>query len=117
MAAQRGAERVTTIGGVEMKRQRRTPEEMDTLRVAIKAVAEADRPVSVRHIFYRMVTQNLVEKSDKGYQQVQKITVDMRRTHVLPYEWIEDSSRRAYMNTGLCWRGELCASCRQHLSA
>ena len=100
MAAQRGAERVTTIGGVEMKRQRRTPEEMDTLRVAIKAVAEADRPVSVRHIFYRMVTQNLVEKSDKGYQQVQKITVDMRRTHVLPYEWIEDSSRRAYMNTG-----------------
>ena len=38
---------------------------METLRSAIYAVAEADRPVSIRHIFYRMVTQNLVEKSAK----------------------------------------------------
>ena len=29
------------------QRQRRTPEEMDTLRAAIYAVAQADRPVSV----------------------------------------------------------------------
>ena len=40
---------------------------METLHAAIYAVAEADRPVSIRHIFYRMVTQNLVEKSNKGY--------------------------------------------------
>ena len=82
------------------QRQRRTPEERDALRAAIYAVAETDRPVSIRHIFYRMVTQNLVEKSDRGYQQLQKVTVDMRRTLALPYAWIEDSSRRAYMNTG-----------------
>ena len=42
----------------------------------------------------------LVEKSDKGYQQLQKATVDMRDGGMLPYSWIEDSSRRAYMNTG-----------------
>ena len=83
-----------------MRKQRRTKEEMDTLRGAIYAVAEADRPVSVRHIFYRMVTQDLVEKSDRGYQQLQKVTVDMRDGGTLPYPWIEDSSRRAYMNTG-----------------
>ena len=82
------------------QRQRRTPEERDALRAAIYAVVETDRPVSIRHIFYRMVTQNLVEKSDRGYQQLQKVTVDMRRTLALPYGWIEDSSRRAYMNTG-----------------
>ena len=58
--------------------KRRTPEERDALRAAIYAVAEVDRPVSIRHIFYRMVTQNLIEKSDRGYQQLQKITVDMR---------------------------------------
>ena len=81
-------------------RQRRSPEEMDTLHAAIYAVAEADNPVSIRHIFYRMVTQNLVEKSNKGYQQLQKATVDMRDGGMLPYEWIEDSSRRAYWNTG-----------------
>ena len=87
-------------GDMSMGKQRRTQEEMDTLRAAILAVAQADRPVSVRHIFYRMVTQNLVEKSDRGYQQLQKGTVDMRDAGALPYSWIEDSSRRAYMNTG-----------------
>ena len=51
-----------------MGKQRRTQEQMETLRSAIYAVAQADRPVSIRHIFYRMVTQNLVEKSNKGYQ-------------------------------------------------
>ena len=73
---------------------------METLRSAIYAVAEADRPVSIRHIFYRMVTQNLVEKSAKGYQQLQKATVDMRDGGALPYAWIEDSSRHAHWNTG-----------------
>ena len=73
---------------------------METLRTAIYAVAESDRPVSIRHIFYRMVTQDLVEKSDKGYQQLQKATVEMRDSGALPYSWIEDSSRQAYWNTG-----------------
>ena len=81
-----------------MGNKRRSPEEMDTLRAAIHAVAEADNPVSIRHIFYRMVVLALVEKSK--YQQLQKITVDMRDGGMLPYAWIEDSSRRAYWNTG-----------------
>ena len=82
------------------KRQRRSPAELIRLRAAIYAVAETDRPVSIRHIFYRMVTQNLVEKSDRGYQQLQKVTVAMRRDLVLPYHWIEDSSRQAHWNSG-----------------
>ena len=52
-----------------MRSKRRTREEMDTLRSAIYDVAKTDRPVSVRHIFYRMVTQDLVEKSDRGYER------------------------------------------------
>ena len=85
---------------MRQQRQRRSPEEMEILRDAIYAVAETDRPVSIRHIFYRMVVLGLVEKSDKGYQQLQKISVDMRDDETLPYAWIEDSSRRAYWNTG-----------------
>ena len=79
---------------------------MEILRSAIYAVAEADSPVSIRHIFYRMVTQNLVEKSDHGYQQLQKATVDMRVSGALPYAWIEDSSRHAYWNTGYAGVGD-----------
>ena len=85
---------------MSMGKQRRTQEQMDTLRSAIYAVAQTDRPVSIRHVFYRMVTQGLVEKSDKGYQQLQKATVDMRDGGMLPYAWIEDSSRQAHWNTG-----------------
>ena len=89
-----------------MRQQRRTKEQMETLKSAIYAVASTDRPVSIRHIFYRMVTQNLVEKSDKGYQQLQKATVDMRDDGALPYAWIEDSSRHAYWNTGYAGLGD-----------
>ena len=96
-------------------RQRRTQEQMETLRSAIYAVAETDRPVSIRHIFYRMVVLGLVEKTNKGYQQLQKTTVDMRDDGALPYAWIEDSSRRAYWNNWLCWRGQLCRSGGQPL--
>ena len=79
---------------------------METLRGAIHAVAESDRPVSIRHIFYRMVVLGLVEKSGKGYQQLQKATVDMRDGGALPYAWIEDSSRHAFWNTGYAGLGE-----------
>ena len=89
-----------------MRQQRRTQEEMETLRGAIHAVAESDRPVSIRHIFYRMVVLGLVEKSGKGYQQLQKATVDMRDGGALPYAWIEDSSRHAFWNTGYAGLGE-----------
>ena len=71
---------------------------MEILKNAIHAVAESDNPVSIRHIFYRMVVQGLVDKAK--YPQLQKVTVDMRDGGSLPYEWIEDSSRRAYWNTG-----------------
>ena len=96
-----------------MRKQRRTQEQMETLRSAIYAVAEADRPVSIRHIFYRMVTQNLVEKSAKGYQQLQKATVDMRDGGALPYAWIEDSSRHAHWNTGYAGVGDYAEAAAQ----
>ena len=57
--------------------------------VRFTPLLKPDRPVSIRHIFYRMVTQNLVEKSDRGYQQLQKVTVDMRDNGALSYSWID----------------------------
>ena len=56
---------------------RRTREEMDTLRRTIYSIAETDKPVSVRHIFYRAVVLGLVSKDDKGYQQLQKCAVEL----------------------------------------
>ena len=100
-----------------MGKQRRSPEEMKTLRDAIYAVAEADNPVSIRHIFYRMVVLGLVEKTDKGYQQLQKITVDMRDAKALPYAWIEDSSRRAYWTIAYAGLDDYAEGCGPTLPA
>ena len=37
-----------------------------------------------------------VEKSDRGYRQVQDRVVKLRRAGRVPYGWITDASRRGY---------------------
>jgi hypothetical protein len=62
-------------------------------------VLRADRPQSVRHLFYRMTDPRLpepVEKSEDGYKQVQHRVAELRRSGELPYSWITDATRRGY---------------------
>ena len=77
-------------------RRRSTKAETDHIKDAIYDMASADHPVSVRHIFYRVVSAGLVDKTDAGYKQVQRFSVDLRRSGRIPYNWFADSSRRAY---------------------
>ena len=81
------------------KRVRRTRPQVAQLERQIIEVLEEDHPQSVRHVFYRMTNPRLletVEKSDKGYVQVQNRCVKMRRESRLPYEWFADLSRHGY---------------------
>ncbi len=69
-------------------RNRRTKAQVAQLEAQIVEVCEADHPVSVRHVFYRMTDPRLpepVEKTEQGYKQVQKRVVEMRRAGRLPY--------------------------------
>ncbi len=82
-----------------IKRDRRTKDRMDTLDAQIMAVLKEDHPQSVRHVFYRMTDPRLsepVEKSDRGYRHVQSRCVKLRRTGLIPYNWIADLSRQGY---------------------
>ena len=82
-----------------IKRDRRTKGRMDTLDAQIMAVLKEDHPQSVRHVFYRMTDPRLsepVEKSDRGYRHVQSRCVKLRRTGLIPYNWIADLSRQGY---------------------
>ena len=81
------------------KRQRRTREQIEQLRMQISAVLKADHPQSIRHVFYRMTNPRLdepVEKSDRGYRHVQYQLTQMRRAGLIPYGWITDATRRGY---------------------
>ena len=82
-----------------IKRQRRSKEQIQQLEAQIFSVLDADHPQSVRHVFYRMTDPRLpvpVEKSEKGYKQIQQRCTVMRRVGKIPYGWFADLSRRGH---------------------
>ena len=80
-------------------RLRHTQAELAQLDAQIVEVLKADHPQSVRHAFYRMTDPRLgvpVEKTDAGYNLVQRRCLKLRRSGAMPYGWISDSTRRGY---------------------
>jgi hypothetical protein len=60
------------------------------------ALAEADHPTTIRHIFYQMTTHHpdLVAKTEKEYHgTICRLLVKMRMAGDLPFEWIADHTR------------------------
>jgi hypothetical protein len=83
----------------QIKRRRRTADQVGTLERQILGVLLGDHPQSIRHVFYRMTDPRLeepVNKDDHGYQQVQHRITQLRRDGRLPYGWITDATRRGY---------------------
>ncbi|WP_333894515.1 hypothetical protein [Mycolicibacterium gadium] len=66
---------------------------MDGIDQAIYEIAEMEEPVTVRGLFYRVMSRGLVPKSEQGYSVIQRRALKMRRAGELPYGWITDGSR------------------------
>ena len=87
-----------------LKRKRRTNAQIEQLDRQIYDVLSVDHPQSVRHVFYRMTDPRLpepVDKSDKGYELVQRRCVQMRRDGRLKYSWIAAALSFTGMNAGV----------------
>lgn len=69
---------------------------MEHRRSTLLQIVEEAQPASVRHVYYRAVASGLIEKSNAGYQKVQRQLLLLRREGRLPYDWIEDNARRAH---------------------
>ena len=80
-------------GTIAIKRSRRTKAEIEDLEAAIYDVANAEKPCTIRGVFYRVMSMGLVPKSEPGYRQVQNRILLMRRSGGLPYGWISDGTR------------------------
>jgi hypothetical protein len=78
------------------KRGRRTRAEMAWLKFRLYLLAAAERPSTVRGMYYRMVSKGFVPKDDRAYNLVQQTLLSMRRDRLLPWRWITDSSRRVW---------------------
>ncbi|MFS0883980.1 hypothetical protein [Aeromicrobium sp. 179-A 4D2 NHS] len=76
-----------------VKRRRRTRAQLDALDDAIVAAVRTEHPVTLRGVFYRVVSADAVEKTEAGYQAVGRRLLELRRSGRIPYSWIADGSR------------------------
>lgn len=75
-------------------RQRRTKAAVGVIEAAIHDTLEADNPQTVRGLFYQLVSQGVVPKTEAAYKGlVGRLCVRMRRTGALPYDWLADNTR------------------------
>jgi len=77
-----------------IKRRRRTGAEISLLRYRMYEVLEQDHPMTVRQLFYQMVSRGIIEKTEGAYKNiVVRLLGDMRRDGDIPFGWITDSTR------------------------
>lgn len=79
---------------------------MDELRETIRALVAAEQPMTVRQVFYRLVSAGLVKKTEGEYgSTVCRLLTEMRLEYEIPFGWIVDNTRwmrkpRSYSGLG-----------------
>jgi hypothetical protein len=77
-----------------IKRSRRTKAKMADIRKGLRAIVEAEHPMTVRQVFYQAVVAGLIEKTEAEYNQtVARLLLEMRRAGEIPYSWVADNTR------------------------
>jgi hypothetical protein len=57
-------------------------------------VLEDDNPMTVRQVFYRLVSAGVIAKTEAEYKQtVIRLLTEMRRAREIPFGWIADNTR------------------------
>jgi hypothetical protein len=88
-----------TLDGTPRKRHRRTKAELAVLQDQLCDIIAEHQPCTVRQVFYLSVVDGLCDKSDRGYQLIQREVLKLRRFGVVPYGWIADNVRTYYGRT------------------
>jgi len=63
------------------------------ITTAVSAL-EQHRPMTVRQLFYQLVSRQVIENSRSAYQAVSNALVTARKSGEIPWQWIEDRLRR-----------------------
>ena len=76
------------------RRGRRTAVEMAVIRAWIHNTLETDHPMTVRQVFYQLVSHGVIDKTENEHKQpVAPHLVKLRNEHLIPFDWIEDHTR------------------------
>lgn len=73
-----------------MSKHKKTREILDV----IHSILVADNPMTVRQVYYQLVSRQVIKNGRTGYQAVSNLLRDARKSGVIPWEWIEDRLRR-----------------------
>ncbi len=74
------------------KYKRRSPAEMEALRVAIDHEVNASYPRALRQLYYVLTVRDVVPKTHSAYRKVLEAAKEMRKSGRLPWEWIVDNT-------------------------
>jgi hypothetical protein len=67
---------------------------MQQIRDAMVSLAAANRPLTVRQLFYLLVSDGVIDKTEAEYKQtVVRLALDLRRAGVIPWGWVVDRTR------------------------
>lgn len=87
-----------------VKRLRRSQTELVAIDDAIVTAVTTEHPVTLRGVYYRVVSAGAVEKTEAGYRLVGRQLLKLRRDGTVPYSSITDGTRwitkpRSYTGT------------------
>ena len=66
-----------------------------TIIATARAILAEHHPMTVRQVYYQLVSRQVIENNRGQYQAVSDALVYARQEEIIPWEWIEDRLRRA----------------------
>jgi hypothetical protein len=82
-----------TVYAASRIKHRRSLAELQVIHDAMHSIVAADYPMTLRGLFYRLVSEGLIPKTENEYEKVGRYLLRLRRKGVIPYHWIADSTR------------------------
>ena len=73
-----------------MGRHRKSSEILETARI----VLQGHNPMTLRQVYYQLVSRQVIENNRSQYQALSKLLASARREGSIPWEWIEDRTRK-----------------------
>lgn len=84
---------MSVYGSSPLQRKRSTNAELAALDDAILQAVQSEHPVTLRGVFYRVMSAGAVEKTEAGYKKIGRQVLKLRRSGRIPYSWITDGTR------------------------
>lgn len=82
------------VNGARPIKLRRGRQEVAAVREAMLAVLEEDHPMTVRQVFYRLVSLGAIGKTETEYKAtVVRLLTEMRLEGEVPFDWLADNTR------------------------